>query len=416
MKIQEKKGWVSLIVPCYNGEKFIECFIKNIAEQTYKKIDLIFIDDGSTDNTRELFMQFRYLIENRGMRCEYYYQENCGQAAAINTALPKVTGEYCSWLDVDDLIRKDHIEKKVKKLAENENAGAVICKGIAVSDKDMTHKLCDLSVRGHLGCPFEDILFDYMGCEPGLYMVRSRLLFEALRGRHIYPSRVGQNFQLLLPITYQFKLEYIDEILFFYRVRSDSHSHCIVSEADWKKRIELVEDVKRNVLSQMLLPDAYLQVLLELLKYKILKWKMDKMIECSEDNSVSKFASDVLAECFMNLKDVSRKELWIWGGTENNYKLVKLIELDKKVTVKGFVDSDKEKLKRKIYGKNVISPESLNANTMVLLIPLMMHKEIGVYLDKNGFCAGKNYFYPEYQIAHRLEEFKNEICQKKRKM
>ncbi len=410
MGIIEEKGWVSLIVPCYNGERFIERFIKNIAEQTYKKIDLIFIDDGSKDKTRELFVQFRYLLENSGMRCEYYYQENRGQAAAINTALPKVTGEYCSWLDVDDSITKDHIQKKVKKLAENENAGAVICKGIAVSDRSPTHKLGDLSIRGHLGCPFEDILFDYMGCEPGLYMVRSELLFKALGGRHIYPSRVGQNFQLLLPIIYQFKLEYIDEVLFFYRVRPDSHSHCIVSEADWKKRIELVEDVKKNILMQMILPETYLQVLLELLKYKILKWKMDKMVECSEENNITKFASDVLSECFLNLKDVSKKELWIWGETENNYKLVKLIELDKKATVKGFVDSNEEKVKEKFYGRDVISPQSINANTMVLLIPLMIHKEIGFYLEQNGFCAGKNYFYPEYEIARRLEEFKNEIC------
>lgn len=416
MKIEEEKDWVSLIVPCYNGERFIEHFIINIAEQTYKKIDLIFIDDGSTDKTQELFMQSRYLLENCGMRCEYYYQENCGQAAAINTALPKVTGEYCFWLDVDDLISRDHIEKKVKKLAENENAGAVICKGIAVSDRNPNHKLGDLSVRGHLGCPFEDILFDYMGCEPGLYMVRSKLLFKALRGRHIYPSRVGQNFQLLLPITYQFKLEYIDEVLFFYRVRPDSHSHCIISETDWKKRIELVEDVKKSILTQMLLPDTYLQILFELLKYKILKWKMDKMIECSEDNNLSEFATDVLAECFMNLQDVPKKELWIWGKTENNYRLVKLIELDKRATVKGFIDSDKEKVKKNFYGREVISPESLNASTMALLIPLRLHKEIGYYLEKKRFFAGKNYFYPEYEIFHRLEEFKNEVRQKKRKM
>lgn len=50
---------VSIIVPCFNGEKFIERFLKSILDQTYKKVELIFINDGSTDSTEEIVLSYK---------------------------------------------------------------------------------------------------------------------------------------------------------------------------------------------------------------------------------------------------------------------------------------------------------------------------------------------------------------------
>lgn len=410
MKFEELEGWVSIMVPCYNGEQFVEQFLINISEQTYSKIHLIFIDDGSTDKTRDLFMQFKYLLENRNMRWEYHYQKNQGQAAAINVALSRVCGEYCSWLDIDDFITKNHIEKKVERLAKEKDLGIVICKGIAVDENPPYNKRGELSTKGPLGCLFENILFDYASCVPGLYMARSKFLFEALGGKSIYPSRVGQNFQLLLPILYWFKIGYINEVLFFYRIRMDSHSHCIKGENEWQNRITLVEDVKKNVLSHMSLPEVYLETLLDALKFKILQWKIDKMIEYSDIQGESKFAYMIITDFFSNFLDISKKEFWIWGETEKNNKLSKLIETYGKVKVKGFIDSNPTKVEKRFYQREVISPDNLDINTMVLLVPLKVHKEIVYKLNEKGFYPRKDYIYPEYEIERLLKRPESKIC------
>lgn len=416
MKFEGIPEWVSLMVPCYNGGRFIERFIKNISEQTYSKIQLIFIDDGSEDNTYELFEKFRYLLDDKGMKWEYCYQKNQGQAAAINRALSKVKGEFCFWLDVDDLITYDHVEKKVAFLKKESEYGVVICNGIAVDEDKPENILYELPIKGKLGNIFEDILLSYVSCIPGLYMVRSEMLFKALNNKKIYPSRAGQNFQLLLPITYQYKVGYLYEQLFFYRVRKDSHAHNFNTEEDWAKRILLVEDVQKNTLLSMPLSMMYLQVLLKALKYKNLKWKIDKMIEYFDLNKQSKFASDTVKECLRYFFEKSKKKLWIWGVTEKNYKLAKLIEIYGKIEVEGFIDSNPAKVNNNYFEKKVVLSDDINADNMIVFIPLIFHKEIVLKLNEKGFCFDVNYFYPEYGILHCLEEYKNEICEEKRRV
>ena len=132
---------VSIIVPCFNGEKFIERFLKSILDQTYKKIELIFINDGSTDGTEEIVLSYQKKMEKRGIKFIYISQENKGQAAAINRGLKIFKGEYMTWLDSDDLIDSYNIEKKVKFLEENKTYGSVVSKIKVVSEENINTTL-----------------------------------------------------------------------------------------------------------------------------------------------------------------------------------------------------------------------------------------------------------------------------------
>ena len=76
----EKK--VSIITPCFNGEGFVERYLNSILNQTYKNIELIFINDGSTDRTEKVVKSYIIKFEEKGMKLIYIYQENAGQAAA----------------------------------------------------------------------------------------------------------------------------------------------------------------------------------------------------------------------------------------------------------------------------------------------------------------------------------------------
>ena len=101
---------VSVIVPAYNAEKWIKASIASILNQSWKNVEVIVINDGSTDNTASVIKEFD------DARLFYYCQENKGQGAASNFGLTKATGDYIKFFDADDLMNPVHIESQLKRL------------------------------------------------------------------------------------------------------------------------------------------------------------------------------------------------------------------------------------------------------------------------------------------------------------
>lgn len=219
---------VSIITPCYNGESFAERFFENILNQTYPNIELIFINDGSFDRTEEIAKSYISKFEKRGKKLRYIYQENAGQAAAINKGLPIFQGEYLMWTDSDDLLDLRNVEKKVCYMEKHPDVGIVMCQGKKVLETDLNRKVDEyfrVPPKGedHF---FEDLLVSKnVIFTPGIYMVRRSVVLRAFPERQILESRIGQNFQMLLPIAYVAKCGYINEDLFSYVIRHDSHSN-----------------------------------------------------------------------------------------------------------------------------------------------------------------------------------------------
>lgn len=86
---------VSLLIPCYNGEQFVERCLINVLEQEYAQyIELILVNDGSTDKTEEIIFQLQKRLDNELWRFCYIKQENQGVGSAMNAALKEVSGEY----------------------------------------------------------------------------------------------------------------------------------------------------------------------------------------------------------------------------------------------------------------------------------------------------------------------------------
>jgi glycosyltransferase involved in cell wall biosynthesis len=86
---------VSALIAVYNGERFIREAIESILDQTFKDVEIIVVDDGSTDRTREIVQAF-------GDRLIYYYQENAGADRAYNRGISLANGEFIAFLDHDD--------------------------------------------------------------------------------------------------------------------------------------------------------------------------------------------------------------------------------------------------------------------------------------------------------------------------
>ena len=115
---------ISIITPTYNDAKFITEMLISLEKQTYKNWELILVDDGSTDNTKQIIKNYMELHKNLSIK--YIYQENQDQLNAILNALNYITGQYIYILHSDDkLIRENSLEQAITFIKENECDAAI---------------------------------------------------------------------------------------------------------------------------------------------------------------------------------------------------------------------------------------------------------------------------------------------------
>ena len=103
---------ISIIIPAYNAADYLAQTIESVLNQTYSDFELILIDDGSTDRTREIIKDYQC----KDARIKYFYKENGGVSSARNLGLQKATGDFVSFLDSDDLWDRRFLELMYHKL------------------------------------------------------------------------------------------------------------------------------------------------------------------------------------------------------------------------------------------------------------------------------------------------------------
>lgn len=104
---------VSVIITTYNSARFLPKCVESVLAQSYKNLEIIIIDDGSIDQTCDLVKKF-------GDAVQYHYQENKGVSAARNAGLKHANGEFIQFVDADDYIHPEKIEKQLKAFTEND--------------------------------------------------------------------------------------------------------------------------------------------------------------------------------------------------------------------------------------------------------------------------------------------------------
>ncbi|MBQ3474267.1 glycosyltransferase family 2 protein [Candidatus Saccharibacteria bacterium] len=114
---------ISVIVPIYNTEKYLSNCLDSILNQTYKNLEIILIDDGSTDNSGKIADNYA----KKDQRIKVIHQKNAGQSSARNSGIKKATGEYLSFIDSDDEIKPNFMEKLLTPYTENPETSLVVC-------------------------------------------------------------------------------------------------------------------------------------------------------------------------------------------------------------------------------------------------------------------------------------------------
>jgi glycosyltransferase involved in cell wall biosynthesis len=220
---------VSVLTPCYNGEKYISRLLDSILNQTYPQIEMFVIDDGSKDNSAEVIKSYIPKFKSNGYRLEYIYQNNAGQSVAINNGLKIVNGDYLVWPDCDDFYATNTaIEELVDILDNSEDSVCMVrCCSYLLDENTLKpigkYQTCD---RGKMDL-FEDCLFGSNGfCYiPGDYMAKFEKIEKYIQNKEIYTERhAGQNWQLMLPLLYNGKCLTTKKFLYNILDRKGSYS------------------------------------------------------------------------------------------------------------------------------------------------------------------------------------------------
>ena len=167
---------VSVIIPNYNYGRFLSEAIDSVLAQTYSNVEIVVVDDGSSDNSLEILAEY----EKKGIKV--VRQKNSGVGAARNTGVKSSSGDLIAFLDADDVWLPQKIEKQVERLLSNRDFGLVTC---AIREFDAAGNTIygETHAKGKEGWCAEDILlFKPVTPGPGSSTLIWRELFEKAGG------------------------------------------------------------------------------------------------------------------------------------------------------------------------------------------------------------------------------------------
>lgn len=228
---------VSIIVPCYNGEKFVDRCFSSILKQDYSRIQIIAVNDGSTDQSERRILAWNDRFKNAGMQFIYIAQENKGLGGAINTGLKAVSGEFLSLLDIDDEFLESAVSSRCDFLNAHKDIDVVRSNGWYNRKSGKSLFIYD-DAEKKIDDVFSALVAANTNNWAGTYMVRTSALFRFYPDREIYQSRYGQNLQFLMPLTYRKKCGFIDKPQMNYNIQEESLSQTSDPKMEMERLLE----------------------------------------------------------------------------------------------------------------------------------------------------------------------------------
>lgn len=234
VSLMQVRPLVSVVIPVYNRCAYIGKAIESVLIQNYEPLEIVVVDDGSTDGSFEILGELAkegaiHLLTHPG-------RENLGQSASLNLALENARGEFVAVLDSDDLFAAEKIPSQLEFLQANPDVGMVYGQGHAVdADGEFLFKVPG---DGHEepGDPNRLLLDCYMAL-PGGALIRKSVLEQV--GLFEVNFRAGQDHDMALRIMEATKVAYLPKLAFYYRKHGDSISTKGL-ERRWKTGLEIL--------------------------------------------------------------------------------------------------------------------------------------------------------------------------------
>lgn len=204
---------VSIIIPCFNSQKFIEETIQSVQKQSYENWEIIVVDDCSSDNTVALILE---MVKNDNRIQFFQLNKNSGTGVARNLGVSNANGRYISFLDADDLWKPEKLKKQINFLTTNK-VPFTFCFYDCIDEEG---ELLNKRVEAPLTLSYKQLFFcNYVGNLTGIYDVNyfGKIEISSIRKR--------QDWMLWLTILKKIKIaKPVPESLAFYRIRENSIS------------------------------------------------------------------------------------------------------------------------------------------------------------------------------------------------
>lgn len=234
---------ISIIVPIFNVEEYIEQCIESLIRQTYKNIQIILVDDGSTDGSGKICDRY----QNFDNRIIVLHQQNKGLVRARKNGLNVATGDYIGFVDGDDYVEYNMYEKMLNYIltdnADVVHMGYIVDKlGKKIKNIQSEKKTLDESGKKNL---LRDLLTSKTLITPSIWskLFKSDLIKECYNDVNDQSSYGEDLVCLISVILRECRIDLVDEALYHYRERENSISHQRSIEA-YNKELVLCENVK----------------------------------------------------------------------------------------------------------------------------------------------------------------------------
>ena len=213
---------VSVIIPAYNAENFIVKTLESVLSQTYQNIEVLVVDDGSTDTTAKIVKSF----SQKDNRVSLLQQSNTGVAAARNLAILNSKGEYIAPIDADDIWYPQNLEKQVKCLTSSASfVGVVYSWSVDINEKDLlTGGFYNSTIEGEV---YTALVYKYFIGNASSSLIR-RVCFEKIGCYNcklkLENAQGCEDWELHLRIAENYQFKVVSEYLVGYRQITSSMS------------------------------------------------------------------------------------------------------------------------------------------------------------------------------------------------
>jgi len=243
----DKTPKVSVIIPTYNSAQYICETLDSVLAQTYKDYEIIVVDDGSTDNTREVLKPYMSKIK-------YIYKENGGPASARNVGIKNARGEYIAFLDSDDIWLPEKLEKQIEYLQSNPDIALVYSDCIRFNENGVCQRKSNVY---HLreGYIFFKLLEGNFITTSTVIVRRECLDKVGYFDEELDDLKHSEDYDLWLRISRSFKIGYIREPLVKYRVRESGLNRSNIDRA-YKALLKVFDKNTKDIQN---LPDKYIR-------------------------------------------------------------------------------------------------------------------------------------------------------------
>lgn len=239
---------VSILIPVYNTEKYVAEAIESVLNQTYKNIEIIIVDDGSTDKSWEIVESYRQKYPDI---IKTHRQKNKGACAARNKALELSSGQYIQYLDADDLISNNKIEEQLRLLLKyNPKNSIVFCSGKKFLGYNVSNTMSILpNIRLHKEQPALEFLLNSEEYYPHMWLIPESLIKQTNGwNEKIRINQDGEFFYRLL--TKVDKIYFDNNSICYYRIANpNSISTGYRRKINLKDYFYTLETYKESVLS-----------------------------------------------------------------------------------------------------------------------------------------------------------------------